>query len=1225
MLHPWLRRLAVVFCLALPAAVAFGFDPPVDRVGPLRASIEGPRSVTKTGTPMPVTVVLENRGDGQIRGTVKLGVIDHWSAQPDKPVAFEVAAKATARVAFTVTADAGTLDAHYPIHAYVRFTDAGRTLTAHPILIVPTHVGASSRAESKPARDPYAMASDARLGLWYLPTHRAFLQVFGRTAQSFEPGLEIDRETGATVAVRLQDLGGERREVVAIHPPWRDGKVGTAALEFPVVLPPGGPVKLRFQNAVVDDGHGDGVTFRVRVAAIDAPDGQLGDVVFERHSATKRWGTAGEADLSRYAGKAVRIQLESHPGPKNDTGWDQSFWSEPTLEAGSPPAEASFPPRDDAGSVVLGTVTCGKASTVVRLWPGSRGLLDSVIGFERGGTTLHVRGFHVRVLGSQIDDPRSPFALMSAQVNQAAGDYSVRHHFKGPDGTFDLVGVLSLADGVVRARFRMEKEPAPRPWHVTYLEDVALGSFSRKARQVYAGFGNVVRDPAPFILNFDGHQLSTSFVGLDFDSGLSLVQGIDVPPDHFEVTPAVRHYSIHAPHAQTMTLIPAAGAFDAARLWHDVNGLKPAGGVATAAGRFVFDLWGGRYADNDARLKRAFRYGLGNAMVVYHDWQRWGYDYRLPDIYPPSPRPGTEAELKALIATCKSAGTRIAVHDNYIDFYPDADEFSYEKNIAFDATGRPVKAWLHEGRNAQSYRYRADRAEPFLKRNLALIKANLAPTAYFIDVWSSIGPYDYWRADGTFGDRVATRTTWGELFAWIRQTLGDNAPQISESGHDQLIGWLDGAQTNHLRVGQPIPGRPNGWTVWNWKCADAERTPWYDTAHHDRFVLHGAGYPGRYEGGLEPREHGIYSDDYMATEVLTGHPAMVSDPFGQNVVRKHWLLNGLMGALALKRIESVEYASGDLHRQHVRWSGGGEVWVNRGTSDWSLDEGRVLPQYGFLARIPSQDGTVEAAVEVREGLVVESSRSPRQVYVNARGNADTKAHITPTAAAFRATGGGNINVAVSWHADDPVPLGYVPFYHFCDSHGEIAFQGSADPLGPSRQGTIRTVVRARVPEGLKPGASYELRAGLYDPKAGPRLELTGPGDRETRIRLGTLSVKSGGQLAWTLLPRPKPAHSTRANTAGKAVDFGPAATSGGVRLAAEDRSVTVTPLPDAHGRRFRVQLRLSALPGAGITPAYVEAVSENGRTTHREPVHASGDILTLTCEPGVFQYCLTGE
>ncbi|MGC8642635.1 MAG: DUF5696 domain-containing protein [Isosphaeraceae bacterium] len=1225
MWHVPTRRLAHALALVLSASAVFGFDPPVDRAGPLRARIEGPTTVTRTGTPIPVAVVLENRGDQPLSGTVTLGVIDHWTAQPDKPVRFEVAGKGTARVAFTVTADASTLDAHYPIHAYARFTDAGRTLTAHPILIVPTHVGAPSRVRTAPARGPYVMASDARLGLWYLPAHQALFQVFGRSARLLERGREVDEETGATIAIRSQDLGGERREVVAIHPPWRDGKVGTAVLEFPVVLPAGGPLTLHFQNAVADDGHGDGVTFRVRVAPIDAPDGQLGEVVFERHSAAKRWGTAGEADLSKYAGKAVRIQLESHPGPKNDTGWDQSYWSEPTLVAGNPPAEAPFPPRDVTGSIVLGKATRGKASTTVRLWPGSRGLLDSVIGFERGGTTLHVRGFQVRVLGSRIDDPRSPFALVSTQVKQAAGTYNVRHHFKGPDGTFDLVGTLELTEGVVRAKFRLENEPAPRPWRVAYLEDVALGSFSRKARQVYAGFGNVVRDPAPFVLNFDGHQLSTSFIGLDFDGGLSLVQGVNVPPDHFQVAPAARHYSIHAPHAQTITLIPAAGAFDAARLWHDVNRLKAAGGVTTAAGRFVFDLWGGRYADNDAGLKRAFRYGLGNSMVVYHDWQRWGYDYRLPDIYPPSPRPGTEAELKALIATCKSAGTRFALHDNYIDFYPDADEFSYEKNIAFDAAGRPVKAWFNEGRDAQSYRYRADRAERYLKRNLGLIKANLAPTAYFIDVWSSAGPYDYWRADGTFGDRVATRTTWGELFAWIRQTLGDHAPQISESGHDQLIGWLDGAQTNHLRVGQPIPGRPGGWTVWNWKCADAERTPWYDTAHHDRFVLHGAGYPGRYEGGLDPREHGIYSDDYMATEVLTGHPAMVSHAFGQDVVRQHWLLNDLMRALALRRIESVEYVGGDLHRQHVRWSGGGEVWVNRGSTDWTVGGGRILPQYGFLALAHTEEGTVEAAVELRNGLIVESSRSPRLVYVNARGNADGRARITPAATAFRATGGRELAVAVTWHAEDPIPPGYVPFYHFCDGDGAIAFQGGSEPLGVSRQGTIRTVVRATVPESVKPGESFELRAGLYNPKHGPRLELTGPGDREARIQLGKVSVKPGGLLSWTPQPRPKPARPTRANSTGKAVDFGTVATSGGVRVAAEGRAITVTPLPDTHGRRLKVRLHLSALPGSRISPSFMEAVSEDGRTIKREPLRAAGDVLSLTFEPGVFQYRLTAD
>ena len=38
--------------------------------------------------------------------------------------------------------------------------------------------------------------------------------------------------------------------------------------------------------------------------------------------------------MSPFAGRTVRLQLESHPGPKNNTGWDQSYWAEPLLVAG---------------------------------------------------------------------------------------------------------------------------------------------------------------------------------------------------------------------------------------------------------------------------------------------------------------------------------------------------------------------------------------------------------------------------------------------------------------------------------------------------------------------------------------------------------------------------------------------------------------------------------------------------------------------------------------------------------------------------------------------------------------------------------------------------------------------------------------------------------------------------------------------------------------------------
>lgn len=973
--------LLLVFCL--PGSRAPAFDPPVDRVGPLTVRVEGPDVVTQTESPLPVRVVIENQGPKPVEGTVQVRLVDDWRAEPAGPVRLSVKARSSSTRAFRVVAGKGTYSGHYPIHALVRFELGGKQQAAHPIRIVQTKLPRPPRRPAPVEWKPLEVPPAGQLGLWLVPVHRAVVQVFGQKPQTMPIGWQgSETQSRATLQIRSETLGGRAREVIAVHPPWYEGRVGTMLVEFPLQLPKTTPLRLRFANAVTPSGEGDGVTFRVRVLAGNAPPGKFGRVVFERHTAAKTW-QAAEVDLSQLAGQTVRLQLQSHPGPKNNTGWDQSYWAEPTLLAGSLPTPPPFPPENDANSRVLGRLQRGDKTYEVRIWPGRRGFLDTVVGFSDGQKRLSFRGFEVRVLGGRIDDARSPMVLVEVGEEPCKSGHQVRHRFEGPLGGFDLVGRLHIERGVLRAAFRLENAPPPRPSTVAYLEDVAAGPWSRAARQVYAGHGNVIRRPGPFRLGFDGHRLATSFVGFDFENAFSLVQAVDVPPSHLEVRPSTRHYSLHVPHASTLTFIPAQSAFDAVKVWRRANGLKASDGVPNLAGRFVFDLWGGRYRESSQALQRAFGYGLTDAAVVWHNWQRWGYDYRLPDIYPPNPQWGTEEQLREMIQACKRAGVLVALHDNYIDFYPDADGFSYQKQIAFDRDGRPVRAWLNRGRGAQSYRYRADAVEPFLKRNLRQIHNGLAPGAYFIDVWSSIGPYDYWTADGRFVDRVFTRNCWGRHFAWIRELFGGDAPQISESGHDQLIGWLDGAQTNHLRVGKPVAGSRHSWCVWNWPCEDAERTPWLDAAHHDRFILHGAGYSGRYEAGLDQRLHGIYSDDYIATEVLTGHPAMVSRPFGRQVVRKYWLLSDLMRALALRRIDGVQYVGGDLHRQHVRWSGGGRVWVNRGQTDWTV-AGATLPQYGFSANVPTDKGPVEASITRRDGIIVETARSPDHVYVNGR-------------------------------------------------------------------------------------------------------------------------------------------------------------------------------------------------------------------------------------------------
>ena len=75
------------------------------------------------------------------------------------------------------------------------------------------------------------------------------------------------------------------------------------------------------------------------------------------------------------------------------------------------------------------------------------------------------------------------------------------------------------------------------------------------------------------------------------------------------------------------------------------------------AGRMCLDQWGGNYASAAVDIDRAARYGLTHAVFVKHVWQRWGYDYRLPDIYPPA---GNADDFQAMADACARAGILFA-------------------------------------------------------------------------------------------------------------------------------------------------------------------------------------------------------------------------------------------------------------------------------------------------------------------------------------------------------------------------------------------------------------------------------------------------------------------------------------------------------------------------------------------------------------------------------------
>lgn len=976
--------------LLLPAFMvmtitSYAFNPPVDESEKFRVEIQSPTQVDVTKGVFKAVVNLTNKVNAAVKATCLSYGTDGWKAtfpetgREDLPV--DLNPMESRQVPLEVLPASDSLPALYPLHVKVKITEGTTEVTLHAIAILEPQGG--SVAKMLQGSEQAAVVPHSPLQLMRCTSEK--VEIFPDKSAAFPlPGgwSGMDSETNTTLVFDpLVTRSPKAAPAIAIHPPFRNGP-GNVRLTWRVNLPRETPITLNTALAMRDthapEPPSDGVTFRVLV------DGQP---VFEKNTNAKAWEEV-RVDLSPYAGKEIGLSIESDPGPRRDTTCDQSFWRQPWILAGEPMSEQQ---NDDSGkreriaqarqalekAFVQNPGIAGKEGVKIfftsddssqsglAVLAGPHGLLDGAWATGVPGKVVAWDGFDLLLDGISPLEPLS-------------GCHIEKEEWQGTQCHIDLTRegqphwvTLNIGAGEQGFELKWNSDLA--------ITDLAAGRFDTGVGEVYAGVGNVIKAPfAPFILEADGHRLASRHVGLHFENDLDLVLACSNPPDRFVADTGQSMYSLHTHLPGSFYLIASdVSAFDAAIKYREMIELKAGPGVEQLKGRFSFDLWGGHYAATADAIENAAKYGLTHSVVIFHNWQRWGYDYRLPDIYPPNPDFGSLEDMKRLREVCKKHGILFAPHDNYIDIYPDADEFSYDL-VCFNSSGTPWKAWYNEGRKAQAFRFRPDKFMPFLERNIQLQHDSYNPDAYFIDVFSSIGAFDYWDREGKIHYANETIDYWCKAFDRVREILGGDAPQISESGTDWLIGHLDGAQCNHIGI---FEEGCSGFFTWNLQCAEHERIPWQDVVLHDVFVLEGAGYSSRYAGGRDLYSHGMHSDDYLCAEILTGHPPMTDTAFSRAAVRKYWLLHDFSNEIAGERISSAEFVDGDIHRQKVTYTHGAQVWVNRGKTAWTLPDGHILPPYGFWAQGP----TTNAGIIEKSGRVVEEASGPQYLYADGRG------------------------------------------------------------------------------------------------------------------------------------------------------------------------------------------------------------------------------------------------
>jgi hypothetical protein len=1193
----------------------------------LRVLIPEVADVEQPDQPTAVAVVLANEGQEALAGTLRIrDLVDAWRVVGPDAKAFKVAPGAKQELQFQIVSGRPVYAALYPVHAYADLGD-GNVVHAVRIFGVKTAIPKVEEAAAPKELPVLRLAPDGALALW-----RERDWQIGWKYYEGEPVTKPVRWQGSDQQSRASAsqgrvVRGDARASFNMHPPWIGGG-GSVWVDYRVALPETTPIRLRFGTAIRDhsatEPGSDGVLFRVYAFTGDDP----GEPLFTRFSDAKKWEEA-DVDLSALAGKTVTLRLEAHPGPNHNTSCDSCYWGEPLLAAGKGLASAGekslvLPARakqilagiaggqvkpDGRRAFLLEGAAGGPHAAAVI--PGTMGLLDGWFLFADGTDATGFSGLRVEIEDLAVG--ASPAAFVCSEVRESRTQTGVRyeHRLSGSEGDATLVVDLRSEGPGLRVDVSCDRR----------ISLLGVNPWDQAARRVYWGHGYVIDRPQAFRSGFGGHSLAASHVAFETAKGLAVLVASANPPKALEVDPATHVQSLNTSMNGMLTFVPARGGMNTAIAYRPLYDKQPAGGVKRLAGRYCFDIWGGSAAYIGERMQEAIRYGLVDSFLTIHNWQRWGYDYRLPDIWPPRAGFGTVEELRAVGDLCRAEDIPWGLHDNYIDFYPDADDYSYE-DIYFTSDGQPHKAWHNKGREAYSYKWRPDRILPFVKRNFEMVKDGVAPTHSFLDVFTSTGCVEWWDWDGNFHSSLETRKYWGETFAWIREYLGDNAPTTSEAGHDQLTGYLDGADCQWITLA-PKGGK----FLIGLQCGDWERVPWGSAVTHSRFIQHGVGYSSRYEGGRSREVHGINSDDYLSMEALSGHALMTdSGCWGRAAVRKYYLLQDLARRVALHDIVESEFVGGDIHRQRVLWDEGTEVFVNRGESDWSVD-GHVLPTYGFLAR----KGDWFVAVEKKDGAFAESARGESGWFCDARTMSLSNARrvfAQPRVENVVYKGGNTFTYDCVWRVTKAHRKPWRVFVHFSDKKdedaGKISFQNDHDPAVPTEEwepGEVRTPCTVELPIDAK--GTYNFAIGLYSKELG-RAGLDGEAFGGGRILAGTLAVErdANGITGVQFVPSEGVgvAEVPATNPAGTIVDFGFAKTAGACRIAPVQNGLRVTPLPNSSA--FGLTLRLAEL-AAGATPR-VTSVTSVPLDTSIKPSPVSfrqvGGELTFDHAPENFAY-----
>jgi hypothetical protein len=1005
-----------------------------------------------------------------------------------------------------------------------------------------------------------------------------------------------------------------------LHCPWRNG-TGLSFQQFAFTLPTQatrillrGATAMRSENVT----NSDGVTFRLYAN---------GQKLFDYHQTNDLWRPF-EYDFTSLRGSNLTVRFEVDPGPNNNAAFDYSLWGERqlVLEGYSP-----TPPTHPVPSpLVLSNLWSGQTTEVA---PGNGFAGTSTHNLSNNAACFRYTGPE-GVLEYQWRPPQSAndglFGTLTLSA-QMTGDTPV---------TVPLANTAALSWTQTATPLASGWTPSAAGY--TLWRTFSLGSTSATVRIQGQWVGKTlaltVTCDQPQVTAFDagvwGPVVRRRQVAVPYYPGAVYYlaqEGLFVNAQlDWTASAASAHTGTKATYAALTdhTRVPLSERVLFTAAWHLAEVLPnppnaPSPWREFLAHQVVLDIWDGTFTNIATNLGILADYGITPCVALIHNWQRSGYDNALPMHYPANAAYGGDAGMSNLVATGTRLGMRCALHENYVDYYPNYD-FYTTNDIALDSAAQLQLAWYNPGTGIQSFAVKPNAILRLAATQSPEIHRRYATAANYLDVHSAVPPW--FHVDERAGESGAGRlsTVWEvhrQLWAFERST--HTGPVFGEGNdHWYWSGCLDGVEA---QFGSGWPGN-GGFT--------APLAVEFDLLKlHPLQFNHGMGYYSRWwpsesyqtnwAGGPAPM---VVLDRYRLQEVAYGHAGFLDGSVYATVPlawQEHHLLAPVMARYATAKPVEILYQTGGAwldatalaklgpeaapNRVRIRYENGLAVTANGSSNTWAVGSW-LLPDWGWVAEGPG----FTAGTTLRDGMVTDFADAGDSLFLNARPASDWNLsdyrRIHPSVASFQQTGTRAFRVTYRWDVQDPLSKNFTAFVHFC-TNGVIRAQQDHSLSPPTSQwqpgqavsdGAWNVTLAASLADG-----DYDWLMGLYDPSDGSRVHLQGVDDGSARIRLGVLHLaNSGTGLTFTTetnAPTYDPAlwYGQHLNASNSVVDFGVARTDGSVWLQREgnvwrlktwprDRNFTLEFLQ----QRFAPPAQVQCLGGAA---AQVVPVSNGSR------------------------------